>query len=90
MAWTRLTADAVISERPARLLGLVLLVSATGGGVTVYNGVDATSGHRIARFEAVANESLPVMFPEPLVCDRGLFVDVGSNVAEVLILWEPG
>lgn len=88
MGWTVLTGDGAVVKSAAWLHGLVLLVSTTGGDVTVYAGQD-TSGQKIGRFEAIADQSTPVMFNPSIECDSGIYVDVGSNVTEILILWSP-
>jgi len=88
VGWTRLTADGVVTAQPVLLHGLVLLVSTTGGDVTLYNGQDAGSGRVVGRFEAIADQSTSIPFYPPLRCENGLYVDVGSNVTELLVLWE--
>lgn len=87
VGWTRLTASNVVWNGPVRLYGAVLLVSVAGGDVTLYDGVDAVSGRQVLRLEGTADESRPVMFSPPLVLDLGLYVAVGSNVTEVLVVW---
>jgi hypothetical protein len=89
MGWTTITADARITTHPALLHGLVLLVSSDGGDVTVYEGQDVTSGRKVGRFEAKTDTSRPIHFNPALECERGIYVDVGSNVTEVLIHWSP-
>lgn len=89
IGWTRLTQDQAVAHGPCLLYGLVLLTSVTGGDVTVYDGVDSGAGRRILRAEGTADESRPVLFPVPLHCDGGIYVDVGTSVTEVLILWQP-
>ena len=89
LGFERVTADNLIFPGPCLLGGLVLLVGATGGDVSLYHGNDALSGQLIGRFEGEADISLPVIFPWPLRCERGLYVDVGSNVTEVLIFYKP-
>jgi len=86
--WTNISVDTRITTHAALLHGLILLCSTTGGDVTVYSGQD-TSGQKIGRFEGTADVSLPIRFDPPLECDSGLYVDVGSTVTEVTILWEP-
>jgi len=87
--WERVTVDTLLYPNPVLLGGLVLLVSVTGGDVTLYDGQDAASGRVVGRFEGNAHISTPFLFPWPLRCELGLFVDVGSNVTEVLVLWAP-
>jgi len=88
MAWTNITADARITSSAALLHGLVILASVTGGDVTVYAGQDV-GGRKIGRFEGVADHSRPINFRPAIECDSGIYVDVGSSITEVLILWEP-
>jgi hypothetical protein len=88
-SFLRVTADQVVSTKPVLLYGVVILTSVTGGDATLYNGVDAGAGRHIIRLEGTANVSKPVNFPKGLLCDRGLFVDVGSNVTEVVVIYEP-
>lgn len=87
--WTNTSVDCVVTTRPAVLYGIVLLTSAGGGDVTVYEGQDAETGRKIGRFEGANNQTRPVRFGPGLDCDRGIFVDVGSNVTEVLVIWSP-
>lgn len=89
MGWTNVTADKVVTAQPALLHALVLLASAAGGAVTIYEGQDTSSGRKILTVKGQANVSRPVRFQPPLRCERGIYVDVGSDVGEVLVLWEP-
>lgn len=88
--WSRLTGDRIVNEGQSVLFGLALKVSVTGGDVTVYEGTDALSGRIVGIFEGIANETRPVMFGSAgLKMDRGIYVDFGSNVDEVLVIWDP-
>ena len=89
MGWTNITASEIIAEQPVLLHGVVLLTSADGGAATLYEGQDAASGRKIITIEGSANESRPVAFYPPLLCERGLYVAVGSNVTEVVVHWQP-
>ena len=88
-AYSPVSADTLLTSEPAFLGGLVVLASVDGGDVTLYDGLDAGSGRLIGRFEGLANVSNPIIFPDAVPLDRGLFVDVGSNITEVLLLWRP-
>ncbi len=86
--WARVTGDKIVNAGPMILWGIVLRVSTTGGDVTLYEGLDTESGRLIDTFEGIANESRPVnLFG--LRLDRGLYVDVGSNVDSLLVIWDP-
>jgi len=89
IGWHRFTGDALVTTKPALLHGVVILTSTTGGDAALYEGQDADSGRIILTLEGIANTVTPVMFPRPLYCERGLYLDVGSNVTEVLVAWEP-
>jgi len=89
MAWTTTTVDTIITNAAAVLHGLVLLASADGGDVTLYDGTDPAGGRKIATFKGTAHKSKPIHFRPPLLCERGIYVDVGSSVNEVLIHWDP-
>lgn len=86
--YENMDADRLVCNEPCLLHGVVILTSTTGGDVTVYDGRDAISGRKVMRFEGIANESRPVMFPKPLYLPGGLFVDIGTNVSEFLVIWE--
>ena len=81
--------DSLVSAKGLLLKGIVLLTSVTGGDIVIYDGQDATSGRKICTFKGLANVSLPVSFGEGLRLERGLFIDVGSNVTEVLVFFDP-
>jgi len=77
----------VVSRTTVRLHRVVLLVDNTGGDITIYEGLDATSGRKIATLKGLANVSLPVDFGG-IQCSRGLYVDVGDNVIEYTVIYD--
>jgi hypothetical protein len=89
LGWRRLTADAEVYPGPVLLAGVVLLASVAGGDVTIYDGADPTSGDKLFTLKADANISLPVVFPWPVRCEKGLYVDIGSNITEVTVFYVP-
>lgn len=89
MAWSNVVADGVVTSHAAVLHGLVLLASAAGGDITVYDGTDPNGGRKILTAKGAANVSNPIPFYPPLICERGIYVDVGTSVTEVLIHWDP-
>lgn len=82
-----LTADEQVIEHPLLLKGIVLLVSTTGGDVTLYEGLGAAGSSLIGRFEGIADQSTPVDL-HGLFLERGLYVDIGSNVTGVLVIYK--
>jgi len=89
MGWTNVTASEIIAEQPVLLHGVVILAPDEGGTATFYEGQDAASGRKIVTIGGSSNLSWPVAFYPPLLCERGLYVAVGSNVTEVMVHWQP-
>ena len=87
VGWSRLTTSGVVAWNSCRLLRLVVLVSAAGALVSVYEGLDAGSGRLIGNFTAPVAMSLVLDFGG-LSCDRGLYVALGANVTEVTAVFE--
>jgi hypothetical protein len=84
-----LTADALVTSHPCWLHAVFLNASAAGGDVAVYEGQDAGSGRQILHQDGAANATNYVQFTPPVWCQRGLYVDVGSNVSQVTIHYTP-
>lgn len=89
MGWERVTADVQCTEGPVQLSAVVLLCSGGGGDITIYEGRDPSAGRMICRLEGANNVSNSILFNPPIPCDRGIYVDVGSNITEALIMWFP-
>lgn len=89
IGWETYAADAIVHVGPCLLHGIVVLASAAGGDVTVYEGQDASSGRKIATLKGAANVSNPIMLTKPLYLPRGIFLDVGTSITEVMVGFEP-
>lgn len=87
--WTYTAVDRIITTHPALLLGVIVLASAGGGDVTVYEGQDATTGQKIGTFEGANNITNSMMFGPGLDCGRGIYVDIGSSISGVIVIWSP-
>jgi hypothetical protein len=81
--------DTLVSRDPGTLHGFVISASVSGGDATFYDGTSTAAGRKILKAKGLANISYDVNFRVPLYCPRGLYVDIGSNIDEVLVLWEP-
>ena len=87
--WTRLISDAIVNEGKCVLAGLIINVSTDAGDISIYEGLDASSGRLFDTFQGLANESKVISLPAPVYFERGLFVDVGSNITSVTLIWLP-
>lgn len=83
------TEDRLVSADRFELWGFVLVTSTDGGSITLYNQRSAEAADTMGTYKALANSPLSVMFPRGVSCERGLYVDVGSNVTGVLIIGRP-
>jgi len=80
--------DALVKTTPGKLYAVILSAASGGAGtVTIRDGHD-TSGEIIMKLTATANWTVPVILREPVVFQRGLFIDVGSNVDSVFVQYE--
>lgn len=86
--WTRFTLDDFLGPGPLVVFGVYVRVSVTGASVTLYDGLDTGSGRSIMVIEGEANITKTITFPGGLKIERALYVDLGSNVDEVLVLWD--
>jgi hypothetical protein len=85
--WTRLVLDGYVGRGETILYGLVIRCSETGSQVLIYDGQDA-SGRLVGTFEAEADVSRSISFEGGLRLDHGIYADLGTNVDEVLLIWD--
>ena len=79
--------DAIICTNAAYFHGLIMDASTDGGDVTIYEGQDAKSGRKLAKFQDWASSNRPFNMPHCVYCQRGIFVDIGDNVTGVTVIW---
>ena len=89
IGFSRITQDGIINEGQSLVFGLKIEASADGGDVSLYEGLDTGSARLEGTYKALANDRKPFSFPAPIYFDRGIFVDIGSNVTAVTIYWLP-
>ena len=80
------TADALLAEKECELLYAYLVPSAANADVSLYDG-ENTTGSLIATLKEAAVSGHEFTPPVPIYCRKGLYIDVGSNVTGVLIMW---
>ena len=87
-SWKRITADTVILNGPGLFAGVILAADGVGtADCTVYDGADA-GGRQFGTFRTPVSRSEPHRSPAPARFDAGIFVAVGANVEEVIVLYE--
>lgn len=88
-AYERVTADALVCRGPCLFSGAVILASAAGGDASIYDGHEAVSGRQVITLKGDANISNPVILSGPVSLGEGLYVAIGANCDEVLVLYTP-
>lgn len=86
MGWTLVVNDAKLTDGPAFLHRIVPQVSSDGGDVTLYEGQD-TSGRSLGTYTGLANQTQAIEIGAH--CDRGIYVDIGSDIDACLVVWTP-
>lgn len=83
--WVRVTVDQVVSKSPG-YIGSVIIVSDGSGNAsaTIYDG-ESTGDPVILTVKTVNNTMSTVNFQPALKTERGIYVDIGSNVNELLV-----
>ena len=87
--WTRVAQDTRLAKEPTIFGGLILAADGVGtADVTVHDGQDA-GGRQFATFRTPVSRTESHGPPVPAHFDQGLFVAVGSNVEECIVLYKP-
>ena len=87
LSW--ITADQQVVSGPLRLLAVTLVATSAGAAdCTLYHG-RGTDGVKLAVLRTGASTSRNLPLPRGVDLDQGLYVDVGSNVEGVVVVWEP-
>jgi hypothetical protein len=87
--WQRITEDTAVCRGPALFYGAILTSDGVGATEAIfYDGVNA-SGRRLFRLLALTTATLPLFFPVPIPLEDGLYVDVGSNLGDLFLIYAP-
>ena len=97
IGYTRITDSSLVNEGVTMLSAVSAKSAVSGssavdydGTLTLYEGLDANTGRVVMDVEVEPDDTLYVSFPFPLRLDRGLYVVLGTHVAEVTLFWAPG
>jgi hypothetical protein len=89
LPFQRIEADTVISRAPVLFWGAILTSDGVGATEAIfYDGVNA-NGRRLFRLLALITATLPLILPKPILLEAGLYVDVGSNLGDLFVLYSP-
>jgi hypothetical protein len=83
--WHRLTASGRVISGPILLTGIYVNATVSGSLITLYNALDAIPGSQLLQVKAAVVGTKEVIFPNPIFCERGLYLSVGSGVTEVFL-----
>jgi len=88
--WRRITTSGLISSSHVCVGELILTDDGVGNAdITLYDG-ENTNEPEIITVRAMQYHTKDIVFQPYLVTERGLYIDLGSNVNEVLILYSEG
>jgi len=94
-SWKFISADELLSRGPCELLYAYAIVSGTSVNTHIYNG-NNVNGDKVTTLgiTVVSNSPINSVIPPavfrplvPIYCEKGLYVDVGSNVIGVFVQW---
>lgn len=81
-----LSADAVISNAPARIHGITLIQASAACSVVIYDNASAASGTVVAQVNNVVNAtSVFFGFNTPVECLNGAYADVTGTGASFIV-----
>ena len=77
--------DTKVCTAPVTIVSVIVTPDANQkADITLYDG-EGTKDPEIIKIRTLANDTKVINFAPGLVTERGLYLDVGSNVADVLI-----
>jgi len=90
MAFIRTTVDRCLSKTQT-LVAAVIITPHNGkyGTVTLYNG-ESAADQQVIMLQSGTTESKFINFNPPLYLDKGLFLDVGGDVDDVMVQFAIG
>lgn len=86
------SADAAIMAMPGKLCGVILLADGTNAAtLIIYDNASAASGTVLAKLsvDAGTTES-QIQLPIPVVCNNGIYCDVGGTDAAYIVYYQQG
>jgi len=89
MVSTWVTQSMTLLNSPLELAQVVLVGGSTASGtISLYNGRD-TSGEKLFTVIVSAEGVTSINYPDGLILNQGLYVELDSNVSGVQVIWRP-
>ena len=83
------TADIDLIEQSVEVQGVIITAStSTKAVVSLYDGVNS-SGRLLGTFRCAADDSETFLFPQPISCTRGIYVDIDDGTTGVMVFYKP-
>jgi len=86
-SWAWVTGDRLLSHGPCELIKAQLTATGGNADVTLYNG-ESTAEEILFTLKTLQNVSQQADLPNPAYCGKGLYVDIGSNVLGLFVMWK--
>lgn len=87
--WTRITGDGLAYSGPCLLTHVILYPDANQDYADIYDGRDATSGKKLARFVTSTRSTHAFSFGQGVRFDVGLYVDAKDAAVETTVVFVP-
>ena len=86
LKWVNTSIDILLSKREAFIKSVILTPSSANkrGDCTFYDG-ESTSDPKLIKILGESGQSTQFNFDPPLKTNRGLYLDVGGDVGEILV-----
>jgi len=86
--WLRLAGDGLVATSPAFIAAIIVSPNGASNNatVTLYDG-ENTGEPKVLTVYTGTGTTKSIVFTEPLKLNRGLYVEAGSHLGEVLILY---
>lgn len=85
-SWAYVTVDRLLTNHECELVYAYLVPSGATTNSAIYDGTN-TTGTQILDFKSAVVTGHPFKPPVPVYCRSGLYVDVGTSVTGIFVMW---
>lgn len=87
--YRRMTKDGEVQRGPTLFFGIIVKASQTNETTKIYSCPDANDMYLFATFSNPSKYTSKMLLEYPVYFDEGLYVDLGDNVSELVVLYSP-